>query len=517
MSSTLGLLSKHKGAVAVAVVANTASMLFGFDTGVAGSVVALKSFSGPFKFSTNPVKAADVSSNIVALLNAGAFFGAVAPAIGSKFIGRRLMMTIAAFFLLLGGILQTAAQPPALAMIYGGRVISGFGVGMVSNLTPVYVAETAPKELRGFLMSLFELFLVCGGLLAYWTTYGCSVHLKPTNAQWRVPLSIQIVLATIVFGGSFLICESPRWLAKQNRWDEATTSLCYLRGLSAEDPELKTELAEIHAQIEEEIRTTAGRSIKEIFQRRNFARLMWGCFVAFMSIWCGQTAMLYYAPSVFKQIGFTGQNPALFASGMFTVIKVVVTILFLALGIQQFKRKHLFSVGSFWMAVMLFALGAILKTHPPVTGQATNNTPSGRAMMATIYLYIIFYSMSWGPLIWVYLGEIFPTRIRDYCMAIATMVVWFFNFVVSKWTPKILLHIGWKTWMIFATMNAFSFIVVFFLPETKGLSLEEMDILFRVVDESTRRQDIEQHVGVATEKVSTPTTPDTKEYPVAKE
>jgi MFS family permease len=291
------------------------------------------------------------------------------------------MMTIAAFFLLLGGILQTAAQPPSLSMIYGGRVISGFGVGMISNLTPVYVAETAPKELRGLLMSFYEMFLVTGGLLAYWTTYGCSLHLTPTSRQWRIPLSIQIILGAIVLAGSFIIVESPRWLAKQNRWDEATKNLCYLRGATVDDNELKSELAEMHAQIEEEIAETSGRSIKELFQRRNFIRLMWGCGVSFFSIWCGQTAILYYGPTVFRQIGFTGQNAALRASGIFTCIKVGVTILFLLVGVQQFKRKHLLSFGSFFMAVMLFALGGILKSHPPILGHPTNNTPSGKGMV----------------------------------------------------------------------------------------------------------------------------------------
>lgn len=294
-------------------------------------------------------------------------------------------MTIAASFMIVGGILQTAAQPPHLSMIYGGRVISGFGVGMVSNLTPVYVAETAPKELRGFLMSLFEMFLVSGGLLAYWTTYGSSLHLEPTGKQWRLPLSIQIILAAIVLAGSFFICESPRWLAKQDRWDEARQNLCYLRGSDFEDLEIKSELAEMHAQIEEEIQATAGRSFKELFQYRNFIRLMWGCGVSFFSIWCGQNALLYYGPVVFKQIGFVGQNAALFASGMFTVIKVVVTVTFLVAGVQNFKRKNLLSIGSFFMGAMMFALGAILKTHPPVAGHTTNDTPSGRAMVCYQY------------------------------------------------------------------------------------------------------------------------------------
>lgn len=270
---------------------------------------------------------------------------------------------------------------------------------------PVYVAETAPKELRGLLMSLYEMFLVTGGLLAYWTTYGCSVHLKPTDTQWRVPLSLQIILGTIVFIGSFLIVESPRWLAKQDRWDEAIVSLTKLRGVPASDVELKEELAEMHAQIEEELKSQAGRSVTELLQSKNFIRLLWGCGMSFFSIWTGQTAILYYGPTVFRQIGFTGQDAALRASGIFTCIKVGVTVLFLIFGIQHFKRKHLLMGGSLTMAVMLFALGGILKRNPIIAGKATNDTPSGMGMMAVIYLYIAAYSMSWGPLVWVYMGE----------------------------------------------------------------------------------------------------------------
>ncbi|KAK6607656.1 sugar transporter [Botrytis cinerea] len=473
MSSTLALLSKHRGAVSVAAVANTASMLFGYDTGVAGSVVALRSFSSEFKLSTSPAHSAHISSNIVALLNAGAFFGAIVPALLTKYIGRKPTMTIAAAFFMLGGILQTAAQPPSL------------------NLTPVLVAETAPKELRGFLMGLFEMFLVSGGLLAYWTTYGCSLHLEPTSKQWRIPLSIQIILAAIIMIGSFLIIESPRWLAKQNRWDEAEHALCYLRGSTSEDLDIKTEIAEMHAQIEEEIAATSGRSITELFQSRNLVRLVWGCGVSFFSIWCGHNGILYYGPTVFKQIGFTAQNAALFASGIFTCLKVAVTIIFLVGGIQHFKRKNLLSIGSAGMAICMFALGAVLATHPPTAGSLTNDTPNGNHIPFRRILFNVL-----GPIAWVYIGEIYPTRIRDWGMAISVMVVWLFNYVVSRETPIAVLNIGWKTWMIFGTFNSVAFIFTLFLPETKGLSLEQMDVLFKVVNEDVRRKDVGEHVVV---------------------
>jgi MFS family permease len=167
---------------------------------------------------------------------------------------------------------------------------------MVGSLVPLYVAETTPQALRGFLMSFFELFLVSGGLLAYWTTYGCSLHLEATSKQWRTPLSIQIILATIILGGSFSIVESPRWLARQNRWDEARISLAYLRGSSSD---LTSELAEIHAQLDEEVCATTGRSFGELLQRQNLIRLLWDCGAAFFSIWTGSNAILYYSPTNF--------------------------------------------------------------------------------------------------------------------------------------------------------------------------------------------------------------------------
>jgi MFS family permease len=295
-------------------------------------------------------------------------------------------MRIAAFFMLLGGTLQTAAQPPSISMIYGGRVISGFGVGIVSSLSPMYIAETAPKQLRGLLMSFNEMSLVIGSMIAYWTVYGTSLHLKPTSRQWRIPLSLQIIIGAIILAGSFIIIESPRWLAKQDRWEEATDALKWLRGASSVE-KVKVEVAEMHAQIEEEIRATSGRSLKELLQRQNIFRLLWACGIQVGAVGTGQTAILYYAPTVFKSIGFTGQNPGLLASGVFTVVKVVVSIIFLTLVVQNFKRKHLLLFGSALMATMLFTLGALLKTYPPIAGHSANNSNSGRAMVCCFVLH----------------------------------------------------------------------------------------------------------------------------------
>jgi hypothetical protein len=133
-------------------------------------------------------------------------------------------------------------------------------------------------------MSLFEMFLVSGGMLAYWTTYGCSVHLAPAAAQWRTPLSLQIVLAALVIVSTFLIPESPRWLAKQDRYDEATQNLCYLRNATPDSPEIVDEMAEIRAQIYEEVSATQGRSVRELLEKHNLIRLMWALGVGLFAM-----------------------------------------------------------------------------------------------------------------------------------------------------------------------------------------------------------------------------------------
>jgi MFS family permease len=238
-----------------------------------------------------PSNAADISGNIIALLNAGGFFGAIIPSFTTKYIGRRHTLVIAGLFFMIGGILQTAAQN--LGMIYAGRIVAGFGLGMISQTSIIFVAECSPKHLRGILMSAFELFLVTGGMLAYWTTYGCSVNLAPTKAQWQVPLSLQVVLAVMVMASALMCQESPRWLAKQGKWEESAKALASLRGAKQDDNEILEEMAEIKAQIDEEIAATKGRSFKEMGQPKNLQRLFWGLGLVFWFIWGGHNAILY--------------------------------------------------------------------------------------------------------------------------------------------------------------------------------------------------------------------------------
>ena len=293
-----GSLSKHRGALFVSCAANMGAILMGFEAAGIGAILALRryvltlapgviqwpacfntggcSFKLDFNLATNSAAYADAAGTVVTLLNAGALTGCVAPSVLGQRLGRRPIISIAGGFVLLGGILQTAANAPSLAMVYAGRTIAGFGVGMITNTVPVFVAECAPKHLRGAMISAFDLFLIIGGLIGFFVTYGCAIHLPATDVQWRVAMCIQIPLALLVVASPWVLAESPRYFAKKGNWVGAVSSLCKLRSALADDNEIVEEIAEIRAQIDQEIAATQGRSIKELFTKGNWQRLLWG-------------------------------------------------------------------------------------------------------------------------------------------------------------------------------------------------------------------------------------------------
>ena len=181
-------------------------------------------------------------------------------------------------------------------------------------------------------------------------------------------------------------------------------------------------------------------------------------------------------------------------------MKVVTTGIFLIIGIDFLGRKKSLIGGALWMSSMMFIIGAVLATHPPDTSSGTVSQAS-IAMVVMIYLYVIGYSASWGPVPWVYLSEIFPTRLRAYGVGMGAATQWLFNFVITKITPVAINHIGWKTFLMFAIfclcMSVFAF---FFIKETKGRSLEEIDLLFGDVTAAQRAEDLEKSIAVENKK-----------------
>lgn len=170
---------------------------------------------------------------------------------------------------------------------------------------------------------------------------------------------------------------------------------------------------------------------------------------------------------------------------------MITTGIFLIIGIDKLGRRKSLIFGAAWMATMMFIIGGVLHNKPPTN--VNKVSPASLAMVVMIYLYVIGYSASWGPIPWVYLSEIFPTRLRSYGVGMGAATQWLFNFVITEVTPNAVAHIGWRTFLMFGIFcSANGVWVFFFVRETKGRSLEDMDILFGTVDAEKRAEDVER-------------------------
>jgi sugar porter (SP) family MFS transporter len=333
-------------------------------------------------------------------------------------------------------------------------------------------------------------------MISYFINFGVGIHIKSGVNIWRIPFGFQLVPAGIMCIGLLTVKESPRWLASVNRHQEAIENLAYLRRESPESESVLHEMAEIDAAIMEEREARKGLGIKEaFFGKGNFVRFVIAFVIFLLQQWAGQNSVNYYAPQIFASIGFTGTKNSLLASGIYGVVKVVATALFIFFGVETLGRKLSLFISAMGMGTLFYIVGAILKTHPPPSTDANvaapTPSPASQAMAAMLYIYVCFYSMGWGPLPWVYVSDIFPTRTRHYGLALASSSQWLWNFVVSKVTPDMITELGYKIFLMFATVNIGAMAVFsLVIPETKGKSLEEMDIIFGAVTAEQRQADI---------------------------
>ncbi|KAH9474988.1 putative quinate permease [Psilocybe cubensis] len=471
-------------------------VLFGYDT---GGVVSAPFFQQHFGLihpdgTKNTGRVNAVSSNVVSVLQAGAFFGALGSAPISSKIGRRMTLFGFSIIFCVGAILTTVAHN--LGEIYAGRVISGVGVGAISAVAPAYVSECSPKDVRGRITGLFQIMVAFGVMISYFVNFGVGIHEANSPNVWKIPFGFQLVPAGIMVLGLLSVKESPRYLASVGRNEEALQNLAYLRRDRTDSIDVLHEMAEIEAAIFEEKESRKGLGLKEaFFGKGNFVRFVIAFFIFFLQQWAGQNTVNYYAPQIFASIGFTARKNSLLASGIYGVVKLVATSLFIFFGVETLGRRISLFISAMGMGTLFFIIGAILKTHPPPASDAntvvSDPPPASKAMAAMLYIYVCFYSMGWGPLPWVYVSDIFPTRTRHFGLALASASQWLWNFVVSKVSPTLNTNLGYKMFLMFATINVGGMAVFSLLiPETKGRSLEEMDVIFGAISSEQRQIDI---------------------------
>ncbi|KAF7813833.1 polyol transporter 5-like [Senna tora] len=450
-----------------ALLASTTSILLGYDIGVmSGAAVLVKEDLG----------ISSVQHEIlVGTLNVFSLIGSLASGKTSDWIGRRYTIVLSAITFLLGALLMGLA--PNFAMILAGRVVAGIGVGYALMIAPLYTAEVSPAMSRGFLTSLPEVFITFGILLGYIINFALSG--LPLNINWRIMLGLAAVPAIGIGLGVIAMPESPRWLAMKGRIDEAREVL--LRTSSSPE-EAESKLQEIVAALEAAAAANLdGRGVwKELLFKpsRPVQRMLVSAVgINFFMQASGNDAVIYYCPEVFKSAGIHNKKH-LFGVNVIMGLAKTFFCLLSALYLDKFGRRPLLLLGCSGMAVSLVGLG--------VGTMILHNYSTSRPVWAIVLSIVAvcadvsFFSIGLGPITWVYSSEIFPNRLRAQGSSLAISVNRLVSGVVSMSFLSVSKEITFAGvfFVLAGIMVVATLFFYWFLPETKGLSLEEMQSIF---------------------------------------
>ncbi|KAH7319378.1 general substrate transporter [Rhexocercosporidium sp. MPI-PUGE-AT-0058] len=463
-------------------------ILFGYDTGTIGGIIAmphwLETFSTGYKNPETglPDITASESSLIVSILSAGTFFGALAAAPLSDLIGRRLGLLATLVVFSFGVVLQTISV--AIPLFVAGRFFAGFGVGLISALIPLYQSETAPKWIRGAIVGAYQLAITIGLLIA--AVVDNATKDRNDSGSYRIPIAVQFAWAIILGTGLLFLPETPRYLIKVGKDEQAAKSLSRLRRLHVDDPYLIDELAEIKTNYEHEL--SIGKSSYSQFLTWHTLgkRLLTGCLLQSLQQLTGINFIFYYGTSFFTNSGI--HNP--FVVSMITsAVNVASTFPGLYL-VETWGRRRLLLFGAIGMFVSQMIVASAGTAFP-----GDSNMPAQKALVAFVCIYIFFFACSWGPVAWVVTGEIFPLGVRAKGLSMTTASNWLLNWAIAYSTPYLVnpgkgnANLQAK---IFFLWGGCCLVCAFFvwgmIYETKGLSLEEVDEMYEKVDRAWKSE-----------------------------
>ncbi|KAL2556521.1 D-xylose-proton symporter-like 2 [Forsythia ovata] len=441
-------------------------LLYGYDIGATSSAtISIQSatFSG--------ISWYNLSSVEVGLVTSGSLYGALIGSIlafnVADFLGRRRELILSSTSYLIGALVTALA--PNFVVLVIGRFVYGIGIGLAMHAAPMYIAETAPSQIRGQLISLKEFFIVLGMLVGYIV----GSLLVETVAGWRYMYGVSSPLSLIMGIGMWWLPASPRWIllrAIQGKGnvdgfrENAITCLCRLRGQSISDsaPQQVDEILSELSHLREEQEAT----IAEMFQGKCLKALTIGAGLVLFQQITGQPSVLYYAATIFQSAGFSAVSDATKVSILLGFLKLVMTGV-AVLVVDRLGRRPLLLGGVSGMVISLFLLGSYYTYLDDIPAVA----------VVALLLYVGCYQLSFGPIGWLMISEIFPLRVRGRGLSIAVLVNFGANALVTfAFSPlKELLGAG-ILFFIFGGIAVLSLVFIFFIiPETKGLTLEEIE------------------------------------------
>jgi SP family arabinose:H+ symporter-like MFS transporter len=435
--------------ILITSVAAFGGFLFGYDTAViAGAIGYLQ-----IKFDLSPLMVGWAASSAIW----GCVLGAMTAGYLSDRFGRRPILIVTAILFAVSAYGSAVANDLTMFIIM--RLLGGIGVGAASMLCPMYISEIAPSNIRGRLVTFYQLAIVLGINIIY------VINLKISQAGdeawnveygWRYMLGSEVIPAIVFFVLLFFVPESPRWLAAKSKEGTAMRILERING--------KTVSLQIFAEIAESLKSEKG-NFSDLLNIKLRKPMIIGVVLALFSQITGINAIIYYAPEIFKSIGF-GAESAFTQTIIIGFVNMVFTLVAVWL-IDKTGRKSLLVWGIAGMVICLFATGICFHFH----------FDQGPWLLIFILGYIASFAISLGPIPWVLMSEIFPTKIRGMAMSLATLVLWIGVVAITQLTPVFLKAFGGAVTFWIFMINSIIILVftIKMIPETKGKSLEEIE------------------------------------------
>ena len=447
----------------VTVVAALGGLLFGYDTAViSGAEKSIQAFLIDSQGLSSFLHGVTVSSALIGCIFGGAISGFVSSAYGRK---KALIMAGVLFFLSALGsgnpeflfFNKGESSMGLLWMFNFYRVIGGVGVGLASAVCPMYIGEIAPAEIRGRLVSLNQFAIIFGMLIVYFVNWGIAdgQTIEWINEiGWRRMFLSETLPAAVFILLMFLVPESPRYLALKQKDTEALSILTRVNGV------------EKAKQIFEDIKSTVETSKVKLYSYGK-AVLIIGILLSVFQQFVGINVALYYAPRIFESMG-AAKDASMLQTIIMGLVNVVFTVVAI-LTVDKWGRKPLLIVGSIGMAIGMIAISTL--AFLDIIGTIT---------LVFIIIYTASFMMSWGPICWVLISEIFPNKIRSQAVAIAVAAQWAANFFISSTYPPMMEFSNGGTYLFYGVMSILSALFVWkYVPETKGKTLEEMEGLWK--------------------------------------
>lgn len=436
--------------ILISCAAALGGLLFGYDTAVISGAVGFLQI----KFSLTSAEVGWVTSCILI----GCAIGVSVAGILSDLFGRKKILALSAIIFALSSLGAAFSSSYLVLVIW--RMLAGVGIGLTSLITPLYIAEMAPADVRGKLVSVNQLAITIGIFIVYFINAAIasgSGNAWNVSTGWRWMMGIGVVPSALFLIALIPAGESPRWLAQHGKKGEA---LKVLKKVESNELVAKQQFEEIQ-KAETAVDDT---KFSDLFNKTWLPVLIIGVLLALFQQFSGSNAIMYYAPEIFKGAGF-GQNGAFMATVSIGVINMVITVVSLGL-VDRIGRKKLLGWGSLSMSLCLLVVAICFFTRA-----------STAITLTFILLAIASYAISLAPVTWLLISEIFPSKIRGRAMSICTVVLWLSDFTLSYTFPILTQNIGegW-TFMLYVVVTALSALFVWkMVPETQGKSLEEIE------------------------------------------